>query len=130
MLTAVLDEADAKAAAPPSGHHSDAKLLEACESFAQAAEALKAVNALPLADVTDEMIASIVAAWSAPIDTIIASPATSIQGIRAKAQAVIHAFETGGVEKGIHEPVEEAAGYHEMMAGRLCHEILAMGAAA
>ena len=108
--------------------HPDATLLALCQAFHQACTDLAAVNAKD--DPTDEEIGPIVDAWGAPIDTITSTPATTLEGVRAKAQAVIDAFSSGGVDRHRGETVEETAGHHELMAWRLMHEILAMGAQA
>ncbi len=108
---------------PSEGAHPDATLLTACASFAVACAGIARINATP--DLTDEDAAPIIRQWNAPIDTITNLPATTLDGIRAKAQAVIDAFESGGVNRSRGESVEQAAGYHELMAWRLAHNILA-----
>ena len=69
----------------------DAELLDACCAFFYGCAGLARINAMD--DPTDEMIAPLVDAWAAPINTIIATPATTMAGVRAKAHAVIGFFE-------------------------------------
>lgn len=107
--------------------HPDAELLRRCSIFHVACADLAVVNAKD--DPTDDEIAPIVAAWDDPIDDIIDLPATTMEGLQSKAQAVIDIFVSGGVDRCTWETVEERAESHEMMAWRLAHEIIAMGRA-
>jgi len=110
-----------------SVEHPDAALLAACATFAIACANMAAISAADAP--TDAELEVVVDAWRAPIDTITDTPATTPEGVRAKAQAVIGYFANTGVSKYNWETLEEAMSGHEMMAWRLAHEIVAMGSA-
>ncbi len=123
-----LSVASGRCAAGTPVEHPDAALIALCATFTAACAELARINTVD--DPSDEELDALVAAWHAPIAAIIATPATTLAGARAKAQAVINYFgNSGRVSKYNWETVEEAMSGHEKMAWNLAHEIVAMGSA-
>jgi hypothetical protein len=109
----------------PSTADPDAILIALCATFSRACGEIRRLNATEgCAD--EDMDAAVEAFW-APIGGIIDTPATTKASIQAKAQAMIGMFANGGVQRYLHQTVEEAASRHEVLAWRLAHEIVAMG---
>ena len=122
--TAILSSATPRTAKS----HPDAVLLAMCATFMVAnAEKLRLDHALT--GVSDEALEAATHAWFAPIDAITALPATTQEGVRAKARVMIAVFE-GAVPKMLKDTVESEGEYHELLAWRLAHDVLHVSAVA
>ena len=102
----------------------DTVLLATCATFAQLTTSIHRMNAAAVCD-WDELTAVNIE-WHDTLEDLSDMRPVTLAGIRAKARAVIAAFQLD-VASGLGSTVEDHAEPHDYAAWRLLHDVLALG---
>lgn len=110
-------------AGPPPGLavHDDAAVLDACVRFMDITREVDRLNVDPACE--DAELTAALVAWHEAVDVVTNTRAWTAEGMCAKASVTLEVFRLE-VPNFVGDTVEGCAGFHELLAWRLAHDMV------